>query len=109
MKYCIGIFGNRFRSIIIKIGRIAYEVVNGYYHCKDYVIFEVDGVYSLTDGVSVSAQGVIGESAVNACGKYSIDNYVSGISASETLPDYIKALYSYAYASKNYIEMTEND
>ena len=87
----------------------SYDVVNGYYHCKDYVIFEVDGIYSLTEVVSVSAVGAVGDEEINAFGKYSVENYIKGIDDSSDLPDYVSALYSYAYASKDYVESKGND
>jgi len=83
-----------------------YEFSNGYYHCKTYAVFEVEAIYSLTDAVTVTASGEIDGTAVSAEGKYSLNNYVSGITddmKDGKVPDYIDALYAYVQSAKSYI------
>ncbi|MBQ7363499.1 MAG: polysaccharide deacetylase family protein [Clostridia bacterium] len=74
-----------------------YAVVNGYYHCKNYVIFEVEGVYSLASELTIAATGKIGEADVTASGKYSMKNYSDGVGS-----DYVRQLYSWVLAADAY-------
>ena len=75
-----------------------YEVVNGYYRCRQYVIFEPDGIYALIDGVDVTAIGEIDGAAVNATGSYSITSYVAGVK-NGTPPAYALSLYNYCLSA----------
>ncbi len=76
-----------------------YEVVNGYYHCKDYVIYEVPSVYNLASELTVTATGKIGDADVSAAGKYSMKNYTDGVNS-----DFVRALYSWVLAADAYTD-----
>ena len=76
---------------------MAYEIVNGYYHCKNYVIFEVEGVYSLASELTITATGEIGGTAVSAQGNYSMKNYADGVNS-----EYVNMLYSWVLSANAY-------
>ncbi len=75
----------------------AFEVVNGYYHCKGYVIFEIEGVYSLASELTITATGKIGGADVAASGNYSMKNYADGVNS-----EYVNKLYSWVLAADAY-------
>ncbi len=81
---------------------VEYEVINGYYHCKRYLILEIEHVYELTGAISITAEGVIGENTVSALGAYSMANYIDGLTKDGIPPEYESALYAYAISAKNY-------
>ncbi len=85
-----------------------YEIINGYYHCKKYVIYEVDTVYNLSENITITATGKIDNVAVSASGAYSLANFVEGLGGNAA-PEYVKALYSYVLSAKSYqIAKAEN-
>ena len=83
-----------------------FEVINGYYHCKQHLIFEVENVYDLTSEINIKAEVVknaeTGETEVVALGAYSIANFIDGLTEGGVAPEYESALYSYAIAAENY-------
>ena len=83
-----------------------FDVVNGYYHCKHYLIYEVESVYDLASKVSIKAEVVknaeTGEAEVVAEGAYSIVNYLDGLTEGGVAPEYESALYSYAVSAAKY-------
>lgn len=83
----------------LTVGGEEFKVVNGYYHCRKYVIYEVDSVSSLLNAVEISANGKIAGNAVTASGSYSFANYYNNLGASEA-PAYVKALYAYVLSAK---------
>lgn len=82
----------------------SYDVINGYYHCKDYVIFEVESVYELTSVISITAEGVIDGASASARGEYSLATYIDGLKKGEESTEYEMYLCYYAISAKNYKE-----
>ena len=84
---------------------ISYEVVNGYYHCKRYLVLDVEYVYDLASELSIRAEvknAEAGEYEVYAEGAYSVANFIEGLSEGGNAPAYESALYSYILSAKNY-------
>lgn len=78
-----------------------FDIINGYYHCKKYVILEVDTVYNLALDLQITATGKFGTESVNASGAYSLANFVEGLGG-DGAPEYVKALYSYVLSAASY-------
>lgn len=81
----------------------AFEVINGYYHCKLYVIYEVENVHDLANDIIIKAEEKKGTSyTLIAEGSYSLGMFVEGISDGGVAPAYASALHSYVTAAHNY-------
>ena len=83
-----------------------YQVINGYYHCKSYIIIEVGALCDLLDDITVSAVGSIddsGEPAINASGAYNVANYCETVNGGNA-PDYAKSLAAYITSAKAYLD-----
>jgi peptidoglycan/xylan/chitin deacetylase (PgdA/CDA1 family) len=90
--------------------RKTYELINGYYHSKSYLIFDVGGLCGLLENISITANGTIGKSgtegavSVTATGTYNVQNYVSTVKVNGETPAYATALASYVTSAKKYIQ-----
>lgn len=79
-----------------------FEIVNGYYHCKRFVVVDVKCTYDLIAEITIVANGKIADADVNAEGKYSLDNYLASLTE-ENNADYANKLYSYALSANKFM------
>lgn len=80
-----------------------FEVINGYYHCKHYVIYEVENVYDLAEDIRITVEEKSG-ATYNAVaeGSYSLGAFVEGVSGDNGAPEYATALYAYVLSAREY-------
>ena len=84
-----------------------YEVINGYYHCKSYIIVEVDALCNLLDTLTITAVGSIGiseEPTINASGAYNVANYYETVKVNSATPAYATSLAAYITSAKAYLD-----
>ena len=80
----------------------SFEVVNGYYHCKRFLVFDVKYTYDIIAEITIKAEGTVLDEAVSAEGKYSLDNYLSALK-DDNNSSYAEKLYSYALSAHEYM------
>ena len=106
--YLIHIDSGFYGTVTVTLGNKTetYEVVNGYYHGKSFVIFEVDGLCDLLNTVSISAVGGFdadGEATVNVSGFYNVANYYENVKVDGVTPAYAGSLAAYITSAKAYL------
>ena len=84
-----------------------FEIINGYYHAKSYLIIEVDGLCNLLDSLTITAVGSIGVSdtpTINASGSYNVANYYETVKIKDKTPAYATSLAAYITSAKAYLD-----
>ena len=91
-------------DIVTASGNSTVNVVNGYYHTKNYIIVDAGGVCDLTKEVTLTAVGSVGQTDINATGLYTLRHYVESMRAASKSTALIESLYAYALSADAYDE-----
>ena len=106
--YLVHIDSGFYGTVTVTLGgkSATYEVINGYYHGKSYVIFEVEGLCDLLETVSITAIGGFnadGQVTVSVSGSYNVANYYENVKVNGVTPAYATSLAAYITSAKAYL------
>lgn len=85
-------------------GTVEYQVRNGRYHTKNYIVVDAGGAKDLTSPITLTAIGTDASAGVTASGEYSLLYYRQGMADKGLSTPLIEAVYSYAVSAREYVD-----